>query len=188
MFMTQEKLADLLIEYSDVVRLAIFGHTHLDELRLLQPESHSGQAESESGVPVKIVPSISPVNGNNPSFTVAQINPESGRLMDYQVFAGSNQTGVDSAWNEEYSYSETYHQASFSPVALKKLISEFKADPQAKTAESQAYIRYCFVGDRSPVLKPLWPYYVCAMSHNTPAGFTACACSPQHEASRSRKP
>ncbi len=39
MFLASEKLADLLTEYGDVVELAIFAHTHMDEMRLLKPET-----------------------------------------------------------------------------------------------------------------------------------------------------
>ena len=38
MFLSSNKLADLLIEYADIIRLGIFAHTHMDEIRLLQPE------------------------------------------------------------------------------------------------------------------------------------------------------
>ncbi len=103
MFLSSEKLADLLIEYGDLIRLAIFGHTHMDEMRLLEGgvQSRSGNgvasnggAKNSSGVAIKMVASISPVNGNNPSFTVARVGEASARLRDYEVIAASNQSGL----------------------------------------------------------------------------------------------
>jgi sphingomyelin phosphodiesterase acid-like 3 len=172
MFLSSDQLGNVLVENADVVRLGIFAHTHMDELRLLEPKSGVKGAE----VAIKMVPSISPVDGNNPSFTVARIDTVLAELADYKVIAASNQTGVDTSWSEEYDYARTYHQAVFSPAALDRLIEEFQADPNAKTEESRAYIRDFLVGDNSSLIKPLWPQYVCALSHYTAKGFAGCVC------------
>ncbi len=121
MFLSSDALGNMLTEYADVVRLGIFAHTHMDELRLLEPE----EGAKGGAVAIKVVSSISPVNGNNPSFTVARVDAASATLRDYAVFAASNQTGVDAVWSKEYDYAQTYHAAAVSPVALKKLIGEF---------------------------------------------------------------
>jgi sphingomyelin phosphodiesterase acid-like 3 len=175
MFQSSDTLADLLIEYGDVIRLGIFAHSHMDEMRLLEPEGNGPHASD--GVAIKIVPSISPVDGNNPSFTVARVNRVSAVLQDYQVIAASNQTGIATTWSREYDYAQAYHEAQFSPARMKKLIAEFENDRGAKTEASQEYIRNYFVGDRSSELTPVWPLYVCALSNHTAKGFAACACS-----------
>jgi sphingomyelin phosphodiesterase acid-like 3 len=172
MFLASDRLQDLFVENADVIRLGIFGHTHLDELRLLRPESGANGGQ----VAIKMVSSISPVSGNNPSFTVARVDPASATLVDYSVFSASNQIGLDTSWSKEYDYGLTYHQAAFTPAALGKLIAEFRADPDARTAASQAYINNFFAGDRSSLIKPLWPQYVCALSHSTAKGFAGCVC------------
>jgi sphingomyelin phosphodiesterase acid-like 3 len=172
MFLASDQLGEMLVRNADVVRLGIFGHTHMDELRLLEPE---GGAKG-GGVAIKMVPSISPVSGNNPSFTVARVDPASATLVDYSVFSASNQTGLDMSWSKEYDYGQTYHQAAFSPAALEKLIAKFRADPDGKTDASRAYINDFFVGDNSSLIKPLWPQYVCALSHSTGKGFAGCVC------------
>ncbi len=173
MFLSSGALADTLAEFGDVVRLAIFAHTHMDELRLLEP-AKSGV--DRGAVAVKLVASISPVDGNNPSFTVAQVDAATADLVDYQVFAASNQTGDDTAWSEEYDYAQAYREPSFSASSVANLISRFQADPQARTKASQSYLRDYFVGDRSAVLKPFWPEYVCALENRTAASYRACAC------------
>jgi len=78
--------------YGDVIKLAIFGHTHMDETHLLRNDGQSVES-----VAVKTVSSISPINGNLPSFTVVQIDPASAALKDYKVFAASNPSGVNAA-------------------------------------------------------------------------------------------
>ncbi len=74
LFLSSTKLADLLIEYVDIVRLGVFAHTHMDEIRLLQT-GHDAPDSASPGVVIKMVPSISPVDGNDPSFTIARIDP-----------------------------------------------------------------------------------------------------------------
>jgi len=176
-FLASDKMADLLVEYSDVVRLGIFAHTHMDEMRLLEPDGSESPAAAEHRVAIKIVSSISPVNGNIPSFTVARVDPSSATLKDYDVVEASNQTGIDTHWTTEYNYGQTYREPGFSPSTLSDLIVEFKADGGAKTTESQAYIHNYFVGDVSREISPFWPEYVCALNHYTARGFAACVCS-----------
>lgn len=175
MFLSSDKLGEVLAENADVVRLGIFAHTHMDELRLVGQEGGAPGGK----VAIKMVSSISPVDGNNPSFTVAQVDAASATLVDYKVFAASNQTGVDTSWSKEYDYAQTYHEPEFSPTALDKMIGQFQADPGAETAESKAYIDNFVVGDKSSLIKPLWPQYVCALSHYTAKGFAACVCPAQ---------
>jgi len=171
MFLSSDKLADLLSAQAGVIRLGIFAHTHMDEMRLLKPQS------SGPGVAIKIVPSISPVDGNNPSFTIAHIDPASATLEDYQVVAASNQTGIGTVWSHEYDFATTFHEATFSPATVEQLIAEFQGDRDAKTQASQQYMRNYFVGDLSTALKPFWPLYVCSLANDTATAFTACVCS-----------
>jgi len=174
MYLSSEKMADELVEFSDVVELAIFAHNHMDEIRLLKDD---GQAPaSGKSVAVKVVSSISPINGNHPSFTVAQIDPSSAALKDYQVFVASNLTGVDAAWTAEYDFARSYHEREFIPSSVSKLIAGFAADPDAKTQASQNYIADFSVGYATPLLRLAWPQYVCTLPNHTQQSFKACAC------------
>jgi sphingomyelin phosphodiesterase acid-like 3 len=178
MFLSSEGLADALAESGDVIELAIFGHTHMDEIKLLKDDRQS--STPEKGIAVKVVPSISPINKNNPSFTVAQIDPASAALTDYRVFAASNQTGVDARWKEEYDFARSYHKTAFSSSSVNKLVSDFAADPGAKTEASQEYIRDFFAGNPSSLLSLAWQPYVCTLSHHTAQGFMSCVCPAAH--------
>jgi sphingomyelin phosphodiesterase acid-like 3 len=176
MFLASERLADVLVEYGGVVELAIFAHTHMDEVRVLKTENEAGGSAADNGVAVKMVPSISPINGNAPSFTVARVEAATGGLKDFKVFVASNATGVGTAWHEEYDWGQTYHENSFSAAAVSKLIAGFVADPDAKTEASRAYIRNFYAGVDSPLLGLVWPQYVCALEHDSALGFRACVC------------
>jgi sphingomyelin phosphodiesterase acid-like 3 len=176
MFLSSDKLADLMVDYAGTVKLAIFAHTHMDEVRLLKPDGADAKSAVDHSVAVKIIPSISPVDGNNPSFTVAHVNPSSATIEDYVVIAASNQTGIATSWSKEYDYAQTYREPQFSSSAVEDLIGKFKADHGANTTPSEAYLRSYFVGDRSMLLIPFWPQYVCALDNHTAKGYAACVC------------
>jgi len=148
----------------------------MDEVRVLKTENEAGGSAADNGVAVKMVPSISPINGNAPSFTVARVEAATGGLKDFKVFVASNATGVGTAWHEEYDWGQTYHENSFSAAAVSKLIAGFVADPDAKTEASRAYIRNFYAGVDSPLLGLVWPQYVCALEHDSALGFRACVC------------
>jgi sphingomyelin phosphodiesterase acid-like 3 len=140
------------------------------------PAATQKTAASHAGVPVKIVSSITPVNGNRPTVTLAKIDPATASLADFTVIEASNLTGVDTTWSPEYTYSTAYHEPAYDSASLSSLIQGFAADPGAKSTESQAYLRNYFPGDVSALIQFAWPQYTCAMSHGSGASFAACAC------------
>jgi sphingomyelin phosphodiesterase acid-like 3 len=174
MFLSSDEIPDLMVEYADVVELGIFAHTHMDEVRLLGHSS--GEASAAHQVAVKMIPSISPVHGNQPSFTVARINAASAGIQDYSVIAASNQSGINTQWKQEYNYAQAYHQAEFSAHALNELIGKFRLDSIAALPESQDYLRSYYVGNLAAQLSPFWPQYVCVLNNYTGKDYAACVC------------
>jgi sphingomyelin phosphodiesterase acid-like 3 len=162
------QLSTALTTHADIVRLALFGHTHMDELALL--------GTAASGVPVKVIASVTAVSGNTPSFTVSQVQPSTATLMDYSTYIASNQTGNGTKWDLEYRFGETYHEPSFTPSSLDELITRFSADASGTTAESQAYATHFFKGAPISELAPFWSGYVCSMNHATASDFKSCTC------------
>ena len=174
MYLATDRLANLMIQYADIIRLGIFAHTHSDEIRLLEPEGKPDAAPGK-GVAIKIVPSITP-SGHDSAFTIAQVNPVSAVLMNYEVVAAKGDAGANTTWSTEYDFRQAYHKANFTPTTLHSLITGFAADPDAKTEASQQYIRSIRPGKSSSQLLPFWPQYVCAISHASAKSYTACAC------------
>lgn len=176
-FLSSNLLADALRDNADVISLVLLGHTHMDEMRLFAGKTGTG------GIPGKLVPSISPVDGNNPSFTVGVVDPAKAMLVDYSVYAASNQTGIDTTWSLEYTYSTTYNEPDYSGASLTALTNGFLADPQSKTPASQAYESYYFVSGptaglnlKAAAMSVVWPIYTCSMVHDHAKTFSACAC------------
>lgn len=176
MFLSSEKLADEMVDFSDVIELAIFAHTHMDEAHILNSGSAAEGAGTAKSVAMKNVPSISPINGNAPSFTVALVDPATASLVDFRVVASSNQTGVEAVWKDEYDFARDYGLAGFSASSVSKLIAGFQADPDAQTKASRDYMRNFFVGNASPLLGLVWPQYVCGMANHSAQGFKSCVC------------
>ena len=164
MFLSSDGLADTLATHAAVVKLAVFGHTHMDEFHLI------------GAVPMKVVPSVSAVDGNLPSFTVGKVAPATATLVDYTVFAASNTTGLATTWTKEYAFDETYHEPSFTTAPLADLIGRLRADTLGTGPESQSYQKFYFKGASESELAPYWPGYICSLDHTRAASFKACAC------------
>jgi sphingomyelin phosphodiesterase acid-like 3 len=176
MFLSSEALPETMAGYGDVIRLAVFAHTHMDEVRLLEPE---GEGMAERGIAVKLVGSISPINGNAPSFIVASIDAETAVMKDYRVIVASNATGVDTKWTEEYDFAKTYRQVSFTAMTVRDIIAGFGADPGAHDKASQSYIRDYGAGMDAQELSMFWKLYVCSLANDAVDAFRTCMCGAE---------
>jgi sphingomyelin phosphodiesterase acid-like 3 len=183
MFLHDEKLVDVLTDFAADIRLAIFAHTHMDEMRLLQVGNPVTATDADAAikpawVAAKLVPSISPINGNNPTFTLADIDPQTATMKDYRVFSANNKTGIAAKWSEDYRYSVAYHSTGFTPEEVARLMEKFGVDKQGEAPESQEYESNFMPGGglKSLAIRLVWPQYVCSMRQNTVAGFRDCMC------------
>ncbi len=181
MFLSSTALAQTIADFPDVIRLALFGHTHMDEFRAFRAASDSPSPDAT--IPGKLVPSITPVNGNNPAFTLAQVEPATATLKDYTVYSANNQTGIHTTWSKEYRYSTTYHLPDLSGPSLAKLTTAFVADKTSATDATRSYQQYFYVGDpgigasmKAAAMQIVWPTYACAITNADPADFRTCAC------------
>ena len=167
MFLGSDAFSGTLLRYADVIRLGLFAHTHSDELRLL--------GAGTNAIPLKLVGSVSPVNGNRPSFTLAEADRKTAKLVDYSVFTASNTTGKDTTWTREYGFREKYHEADFSRAAVADLINQLQSDKAGRAPVSRAYQTY-FAPGMLPMLLIVWPQYTCALNNLTEDTFKACVC------------
>jgi sphingomyelin phosphodiesterase acid-like 3 len=190
-FIPSSQLPTTLAQFADVVKLALFGHTHMDEMRVYPSASLGPQGAAAGGaiVPGKLVPSITPVNGNNPAFTIAEVDPATATLKDYTVYSASNKTGIDTVWSEEYRYSKTYGLPDFSGASVAKLSAGFLADASGSSDASHAYQKFYFVGDaglagnaKAAAMQLVWHTYACSVADGSDDGFRACVCpaAPAH--------
>ena len=170
MFLANEDLAVALAAAQP--DLVLFAHTHMDELRLLFAGDPADPATPAT--PVKLIPSISPVDGNHPTFTVAQIDPATAALADYTVYVNPDAHGA--AWQREYTFSQTYGLSGFTAANVRKLVDTLRSDPHADRPQSLAYLRYYTSGALTDELKPFWQDYACALANDHRMDFIHCAC------------
>jgi sphingomyelin phosphodiesterase acid-like 3 len=173
MFLGSDGIAETLAQYGDTVRMVILAHTHNDEMRLLP-------ASGGEAIPAKLVPSISPVHGNNPAFMVAEVNPHTATLIDYSVYAASSQGGLGTQWPIEYRYSAAYGLPDFSGVSVRRLIADFSVGGSGEAAKARAYQGFYSAGTagkQGSELPRIWQGYVCSMTVQTEAAFRSCVCA-----------
>jgi len=183
MFLGNEKLVETLTDFAADIRLTIFAHTHSDEMRLLQgisapaPDNAKSPPKSPS-IAAKLVPSISPINGNLPGFTLADVDPHTATLKDYRVIGADNQIGINAKWTEQYRFSTTYSKPAYTAETVASLVAAFTADKETRTPESQAYTQHFMLGGglKSIALRFVWPQYACSLANNTEATYRSCAC------------
>jgi sphingomyelin phosphodiesterase acid-like 3 len=177
MFHSSNALLHTITDYGDVVQLALFGHSHMDELRVYK--STTDVRPSQTYIPGKLVPSISPVDGNNPAFTIAQVDPRSATVRDYVVYSTDNITGLKAMWKPEYRYSTAYGMPDMSGASLEKVTTRLAKDTTGTALTSIDYERYFFAGDKqshSATMQKSWPEYACSTTQQTAADFRSCAC------------
>ena len=128
------------------------------------------------GVAVKGVASVSPVDGNRPSFTVARLDAEASGIEDYAVYVAPNKAGTGGAWAQEYSFRETYGKTAYSAAALKEIVKGFESDAAGSAKASTSYEEFF---DAKFPISPLllaWPLYACGIEHYDEASLKSCAC------------
>ncbi|KEG05883.1 beta-fructofuranosidase-like protein [Trypanosoma grayi] len=77
----QQRFNNLMKEYSDTVRVQLYGHTHLFSFQVLP-----------GGVPSFIIPAITPVYGNNPSYFISEFDDNDWSLRSLAQRFLSNTT------------------------------------------------------------------------------------------------
>jgi hypothetical protein len=162
---------ELMKSHREVVRNIFSGHTHFDDFRVF----------SFSGKPLLltcIIPSVSPVHGNNPAFELAKIEAE-GNIKDKAVYILSGLSGKDpetAAWIPEYTFDNVYGLDGYSPDNLYKLAENIRTSPDML----HRYLLYYTAGNvfLSLVLERQKNIsaYECALTNADFREYSACAC------------
>ncbi len=171
MFLSSERIAEVLTRYATTVRLVVAGHTHVDEMHVIGEDYGP-----EQRVAIKSVPSITPLSGNGPAFLTATVDPLSARLMDYKLQQANAESGPHIAWHESYDYAAAYSEKVFDPAAVSQLIQRFDSTDGADAGVVTHYQQHYTTGLKRMALQAVWPQYVCSMHHDTAKGFAGCSC------------
>ena len=180
--LADDALADTLMDFADIVRLGLFAHTHMDELRLLRRaagKNDKGADVSAGTVPIKIVPSITSFYGNHPAFLVAAIDPQTMLLKDWRTVVSPDAGGSATPWPETYRYTAAYNLPDFSASSAAILADGFTSDPDGKSLRSAFFRDHFYAGGMGLYalgLQQIWPAYACAVRETRQDSFHNCLC------------
>ncbi|MGI4831227.1 MAG: metallophosphoesterase [Janthinobacterium lividum] len=182
-FLKDSHLADTLLDYADIIRLALFAHTHMDEIRSLHrpgtPSANAGSGQAAAAIPIKMVPSVTPYFGNHPAFLLAAVDPHTLVLKDWQTMVSPSSDGSAPPWTLGYQFSTAFHLPDFSAASAMQLADGFALDRDGKAARSATYRAHFFAGDMGLYafgLDQIWPAYGCAVREHGAEAFHDCLC------------
>jgi sphingomyelin phosphodiesterase acid-like 3 len=169
---------ELMQSYGDIVQIALAGHTHMDDFRVL---STSGTARP---VAFRITPAISPIFGNNPAFSVLRYDVSSGAVADIATYYLDLVKGGDNPqWALEYRFSAAYGYDAFAAGNLERLAAAIQASPCVR----EIFANYYAASALSPITTKNWPFYVCTETHFTATDYSSCVSVPQTSPEKSEK-
>ncbi len=174
----------------DKIHSVFAAHTHQDDFRLFQLADPVSTLALEP-LAIRVNPSISIHNGNNPGFQIFTYATSDGALLDYTTYylsnidvAGTMATHghtVAADWPELYRFSTDYFPGtpakSFSVDSVNQLIGHLTADPSfAQNTYWQWHALEAPVTGAGAVSTTNWPIYRCSLSNLTELGFENCVC------------
>ncbi len=152
------------------IAFGIFGHTHMS--------SFAVGGASKPATPMLLVPSLSPIFGNNPSFTVLDVDAQTAAVENEQVYALQNlpvlvRDGRERArWNRVYAFDSVYGNG---PLNARHLA----AAQAAIFSSERVRRRFADVYNGGAAARAMpddtWRAYWCAGIALDPVSYSACA-------------
>ncbi len=152
----RDALIDILGAPASRVALVLAGHTHKFAFRVL-PQRRG------AGIPLLLVPSVSPVFGNHPSYLTANVSAD-GTLENVTQYAFDG-----TAWSQLDTLAAVGVQRLTAP-ALRKL----QRDLLAGSPEREIFARAYEGGATSEIDAKSWPVYACAATIFNDSAFEDC--------------
>jgi sphingomyelin phosphodiesterase acid-like 3 len=162
-----QQLIDILAGANAHASALIAGHTHHPSFEIV------GQS-SGAPVPMMVVPSISPVQANNPAFSVVDVSADTGAIADFTTYAlhlpllGAP---APATWSREYAFDAAFGLNAFDATNLATLQMYLAGDPVKRAS----YVAY--YNSQSPVGSidaAGWPWYWCSDVNLTTQTYAAC--------------
>jgi sphingomyelin phosphodiesterase acid-like 3 len=163
-----EQFQGLVETYGELLRYAFAGHNHADDFRL-------NYASGSPALLSRIVPSVSPVFGNNPAFVKYTYSPATGEIGDYLVCRADvpeeKSSAFDPSWKPEYSFAATYNQPAFTPASFNALAKRLLEEPAVR----QKYMKYNKVSStKYPLKEDQWYFYCCSLGNSAEENYIKC--------------
>jgi hypothetical protein len=157
--------------YRDQLRIAFAGHTHMDDFRVI------ADANGAPLLVTRITPSVTPLYGNNPAFTVLLYSRTDASVADYATFYLANLAqvgpGVAPEWKLEYTFRDAYQAPSYDAASVLALAKRIKTDDSVRASFMR---HYAVESAQSPMTASNGSAFACAQTAIMPDAFQSCAC------------
>jgi len=125
----------------------------------------------------RITPSVTPLYGNNPAFTVLLYSRADASVVDYATFYLANLAkvgpGVAPEWKLEYTFKDAYQAPGYDAASVAALAKRIASDDNVRAS----FMRHYAVGAaQSPITASNWSAFACAQTAIMPDAFQSCAC------------
>ncbi|MGD0966835.1 MAG: hypothetical protein ABR949_01005, partial [Candidatus Aquilonibacter sp.] len=158
------------LDSSSTVVMSIAGHTHMNSFRAIGPDPSKPRA------PMLVVPAVSPLFGNAPSFTVLDVDGSTAQVNDEQIFI-LTKSKDDWLWHREYDFDSVYGPGPIDAADVSRVQQAIFDDERVR----YRFEEYYQSGDGiAPITDTTWRSYWCANVALTLTEYTACA-MPQIE-------
>lgn len=157
----QTSFLGTICNFPGVVVMAIAGHTHMDEYRIMLP-----------GCPLEVAPGISPVFANDPAYKLFTLDLGTFAPGDYQAMKYSLEAQVlPTQFQNHYTFTDAYGAPNYSPESLETLFPKLASDPAAQAL----FRKYYFSGNQSgnSITDLTWPVYWSGVGNVSEQGIVA---------------
>ena len=167
MFLADHFNTELLtsLDSRSAVVMSIAGHTHMNSFRVIGPDPSTPRA------PMLVVPSVSPIFGSAPSFTVVDVDSSTAWAVDSQVYTLSK-IKDEWTWHREYDFDSVYGHATIDAAHLWDLQQAIFGDERVRRRFEEYYEGRDGV---VPMTDATWRDFWCANVALTATDYTACA-------------
>ncbi len=163
------QLYALFAQYHDELAFGIFAHDHMDDYRV------ASDASGNVLLGVKLIPSVSPIFANNPSFVQFTYDRVAGTITDAQDWYLTNLPSangtVQGVWSFEYDFDTTYGQGALNASGVAGAVTSILTQPAAQAAFTRYYPSSNPGGGFST-----FAAYGCALNHLTVTDYSTCYC------------
>ncbi|MBI1331651.1 MAG: hypothetical protein GC165_02105 [Armatimonadetes bacterium] len=164
----EDDFVSLVQQYAGSIATSFYGHTHMDDFRVLPA------ADGSPAVAMRNTPSISPIQGNNPGYSIMQFDPTSGDVQDIvSYYADLTQTAP--TWTSEYDFNTIYHTKGYTAATLQTLAQTIRSQGPTRGTIFKDYARYFKVQATGPSAGGRsWANFSCAQTTFTKTDFQGC--------------
>jgi sphingomyelin phosphodiesterase acid-like 3 len=164
------QLYALFAQYRDILTFGIFAHEHYDDFRVARDSS------GKLIFGMKLVPSITPLHGNNPAFVQFTYDASAGAVTNastwYLTNTSTASTKSPGVWALEYDFDGTYGQTAMDSNGVANAVTAIMTQSSAQAAFTRYYPSASAAYEFST-----FSTYGCALGNLTMADYNACASS-----------